>query len=219
MVAVRNPRSDDQKPNLKQQATILAGMIGLLWALELVDQLPIVHLDQFGVIPRQLDGLWGILFAPFLHGGLAHLAANTLPLIFLGWLIMLRSYRDWIIVSVAGVIVGGVGTWLFGGPNTVHIGASGLVFAYFGFILTRAVIERSLRAISAGLVVVMLYGSLIWGVLPLIQGVSWQMHLFGFLGGLLAAWSLPVPRKEALEDNLEDHILFLEADDWESDYY
>jgi membrane associated rhomboid family serine protease len=118
------------------------------------------------------------------------------------------------------MLVGGIGTWFFGGVGTNHIGASGLVFGYFGFLLARAIVERSLPAISAAMVVVMLYGSLIWGIFPLVQGVSWQMHFFGMVGGILAAWYLPLakPELEAWEDDGDDSSLLRirrdELDEW-----
>jgi membrane associated rhomboid family serine protease len=124
---------------------------------------------------------------PFLHGSFAHLAANTLPLVTLGWLIMLREISDFFIVSAVTVLVSGFGVWLTGAPYSVHIGASGLIFGYFGFLLLRGYFERSFTSILVSLIVGFFYGSLIWGVLPSQPGVSWQAHFFGFVGGVLAA--------------------------------
>jgi membrane associated rhomboid family serine protease len=177
---------------LKQQVIVIGLMVVLLWTTELVDWLIFDGgLDQYGVVPQSVDGLWGILFAPLLHGGFGHLAANTVPLAVLGWLILARGGKLFTLVTFVAVIGSGLGAWLFGGINSVHIGASGLVFGYFGFLILRAVYERSLVAMSSALVVVLLYGSLIWGVFPLVMGVSWQMHMFGFLAGALAARTLP----------------------------
>ena len=173
---------------LKTQAIILGGFIALFWAMEIVDlSFQRGTLDTYGIRPHSIVGLRGILFAPFLHGGLGHVAANTIPFLTFGWLIMLRETRDFFVVTVVTMLTSGLGVWLFGSPNTIHIGASGLVFGYFGFLLLRGYFERSFAAILFSLIVGLFYGSLIWGILPLRYGISWEAHLFGFLGGALAA--------------------------------
>lgn len=173
---------------LKTQAIILGGFIALMWAVEIIDLLFLGGtLDRYGIRPRSITGLRGILFAPFLHGGLAHIAANTVPFLTLGWLIMLRETSDFFVVTAMTMIVSGLGTWLIGPTNSIHIGASGLVFGYLGFLLLRGYFERSVTAILFSIIVGSLYGGLIWGVLPLQYGISWQGHLFGFIGGVMAA--------------------------------
>lgn len=181
---------------LQAHAAILGGFTALLWIIEIADLFVFGgRLNAFGIRPRSLEGLEGILFMPFLHGNFAHLAANTLPFLTLGWLIMLREVSDFFIVSAVTILVSGVGVWLTGAPNSVHIGASGLVFGYFGFLLLRGYFERSFTAIFMSLIVGFLYGSLIWGVLPAQPGVSWQAHFFGFVGGALAAQLLGKPKQ------------------------
>ena len=173
---------------LKTQAIVLGGFIALIWTLEIVDLVFLRGaLDAYGIRPRSIIGLRGILFAPFLHGGLAHVLANTIPFLTFGWLIMLRETSDFFVVTAVTMLTSGLGVWLIGSPYTIHIGASGLIFGYFGFLLLRGYFERSFSAILISLIVGLLYGSLIWGVLPLQVGISWQGHLFGFLGGALAA--------------------------------
>lgn len=191
------------------QVAIVGSLLLVMWLVEAADALLFRGgLDRFGVAPRHLPGLWGILFAPFLHANFAHLAANTVPFAVLGWLILVRGLGDFILVTVVVILSSGLGTWLVGAPDSVHIGASGVVFGYFGFLLLRAVYERSLVAMSSALIVILLYGSFIWGLLPLIRGVSWQMHLFGFVGGALIAraladrWKLPVGEDEDLPSDL-----------------
>ncbi len=185
-----------------EQVATLLGLVTLLWAIEIADwllfgnQLP----QLLGIRPHSISGLWGILFAPFLHGNFAHLLANTLPLLTLGWLVMLRGRREWIAVSVITALCSGLGTWLFGALGSTHIGASGVVFGYFGFLLLRGYFERSLTAIAFSLLVAFLYGGIIFGVLPTSQLISWQGHLFGFLGGVLAARLLAKPRREYKDD-------------------
>lgn len=173
---------------LKTHAWVLGGVVVFLWVLEIID-LVILRgwLNQFGIWPRHLIGLRGVLFAPFLHGNLAHLIGNTIPFLVLGWFVMLRETSDFFLVSAITMLTSGLGVWLFGSPGTIHIGASGVIFGYFGFLLSRGYFERSFSAIAFSLLVGILYGGLIWGVLPLSYRISWEGHLFGFLGGILAA--------------------------------
>ncbi len=173
---------------MKAGLTILFGAVVLMWTLELVDLLFLRgSLDGAGIRPRTPDGLWGILFAPFLHGGLGHLVANTVPLLTLGFLVMLRRVADFLAVTGIAIVVAGLGVWLFGQPNTIHIGASGLVFGYLGYLLLRGYFERSVTSIVLSVIVGLLYGGALWGLLPGAPGISWQGHLFGFLGGGAAA--------------------------------
>ncbi len=186
---------------LKLQTGILLGFVILAWGLELFDLFVLKGgfnspggLDQYGILPRNLIGLRGILFAPFLHGGLGHLISNTIPFLVLGWLIMVRETSDFFAVSVISALVSGLGTWIFGSPG-IHIGASGVIFGYLGYLVARGYFERSAVAIAMSLFVTALYGSLIWGVLPLQPGISWEGHLFGFLGGILSAKLLATPKQ------------------------
>jgi membrane associated rhomboid family serine protease len=173
---------------LKTQVVVLGGFIALIWGLEIVDSLFLGGaLNIYGIRPRSLTGLFGILFAPFLHGSLGHVAANTIPFLTLGWLIMLRETSDFFVVTIITMLVSGLGVWLTAPAYSIHIGASGVIFGYFGFLLLRGYFERSFAAILFSLIVGLLYGGLIWGVLPLQYGISWQGHLFGFIGGALAA--------------------------------
>ena len=179
---------------VKTHATILFWTVALLWAIELVDLFVLRRaLDRLGIRPHEIGGLWGILFAPFLHGGLGHLLANTIPLMFLGWLTMLRRTAEFFIVAASAMLIGGLGTWLFGAPNTIHIGASGVVFGFLGYLLARGYFERSFTSIAIAVVVGLLYGGALWGVLPSGPGISWQVHLFGLLGGGAAARALARP--------------------------
>jgi membrane associated rhomboid family serine protease len=177
---------------LKSQAAILGAFVVFIWLLEIIDLVFFDNgLNGLGVRPRTINGLVGIFFMPFLHNGLAHVLANTIPFVVLGWLVMLRRTADFFFVSFIIILISGLGVWLFGGSNTVHIGASGLVFGYFGFLIVRSYFERSFFSILITVVVIFIYGGLIWGVLPVVQsGVSWLGHLFGFVGGGYAAYLL-----------------------------
>jgi membrane associated rhomboid family serine protease len=173
---------------LKVHATLLGGFVALIWAIEIIDFLIFRGaLDSFGIRPRTVSGLIGIALAPLLHIGFAHLAANTIPFIVLGWLIMLRETRDLFLVTLVSAVIGGLGVWLIGSTYSVHVGASGVIFGYFGFLLLRGWFERSALSIALSVVVGIFYGGMIWGVLPTQMGLSWEGHLFGFLGGVLAA--------------------------------
>jgi membrane associated rhomboid family serine protease len=139
----------------------------------------------YGVHARDPGGLWpDLLFAPFLHVGLTHLLANSAPFAVLGGLIALQSPWRFLVVSLAGAVVGALVVWVLGPPGSVTVGASGLVFTYFGWLIARAVRERSVLAIGIGLVTLALYGGVLWGLSPFQVGISWQGHLGGLIGGL-----------------------------------
>jgi membrane associated rhomboid family serine protease len=172
---------------IRTQILILGTLVGLMWGLEILDTFVFSHgLDTLGLLPRQAIGLRGILFSPFLHGNFAHLSANTIPFVILGWLIMSQSISNFVIVSVICMVLGGLGTWLFA-ANGLHIGASGVIFGYLGFLLARYYFDRRLSSGIIALFVGSTYGSVLWGVLPSVPGISWEGHLFGFLSGILAA--------------------------------
>lgn len=161
-------------------------MLAAMWLIEVIDLVLGGRLDRFGVRPRQLRGLFGIVFAPFLHNGFVHLLANSVPFVLLGGAIALGGTRRFGSVTVIVAVVAGVGTWLTGAANSVHVGASGLVFGYVTYLVARGFFERKVTYIVGGFVVVMFYGSVLWGVVPR-PGISWQGHLFGAIGGVVAA--------------------------------
>lgn len=176
------------KRELTLHAYLLLGFVALIWLIEVVDLVFMGGaLDSLGIRPRTLSGLPGIVAAPFLHVGFFHLAANTVPFLVLGWLILVRETWHFFAVTAIVTILGGLGVWLFGRPMTVHVGASGLIFGFFGFLLLAGWFERKLSTILLSLVVLLTYGGMIWGVLPGRLGISWEGHLFGFLAGILAA--------------------------------
>jgi membrane associated rhomboid family serine protease len=185
---------------LKAQIKVLSAFVATFWIIVILNQVVLERilviangcglsrgLNAFGIVPHSLIGLRGILFAPFLHGGFYHVAANTAPFIILGWLVMLRKISDFYFVSVVSAIVSGLGTWLIGSPCSVHVGVSGVVFGYFGYLLFRGYFERSFVAIAISIAIAVTYGGLIWGVFPTNPYISWEGHLFGFIGGIIAA--------------------------------
>ena len=169
------------------------GFVAVLWVAEIVDTVLGNELDDEGIRPGTTDGLVGILLAPLLHGGFGHLIANTGPLLVLGFLILLSGIERWLAVTVLVWMVAGIGTWLFASPGTIHIGASGLVFGWLTYLILRGFFTGRPGQILVGLVILFLYGGALWGVLPGQPGVSWQGHLFGAIGGVLAAWWLSRP--------------------------
>lgn len=173
--------------SLKSRLILLLVPLCLMWVIECLNAPMGGALDTFGIVPRTLTGLRGIVFGPFLHANFPHLMANTLPFIILGWFVVMRRTADFIWVSLIVMLIGGLGTWAIAPSYTVHVGASGVIFGYLGFLLSRAYFERSLVSIALSIVIGATYGGLIWGVLPGQEGISWQGHLFGFLGGIVAA--------------------------------
>lgn len=205
------------KSELVRYVAIVGGLVALFWVIEIIDVLNLEHslfglsqpLDYFGVRPRTREGFRQILYMPFLHGNFLHLISNTVPFFVLGMLVIIRSVRDFVFVTVVTAIISGLGAWAFGAANSVHIGASGVVFGYFGYLLLRGFFERSLISIGLGAIVFFFYGSILWGVLPLQQGVSWLGHLFGLIGGGMAAFMLADP---AMRGQVGDEIKIDEAD-------
>ena len=161
-----------------------------LWCVELVDFYGELNLEQFGILPRDLVGLRGIPLSVFLHGDFPHLISNTWPLVVMGGLVSLRGHRRLLECSVFVVLVGGILVWLTAGIVTgygVHVGASGLVFGYFGYLVARGIYEGSFSAIFISVFVVLVYGTIIFGILPTDEHISWEGHLFGLLAGMVYA--------------------------------
>lgn len=173
--------------SLKAQVTTLGTTLGIFWLTFAVNTVLGGLLFQFGIIPRSITGLRGIVFAPFLHGNLEHLLANTLPFVALGWMVMLRDARHFVPVTLFSMIGAGLFAWTLGAPGSVHIGASGVVFGYLGFLLLAGVYTRSFGSMVLSLITAGLWGGLILGIAPGATGISWQSHMGGFVGGALAA--------------------------------
>ena len=184
--------------SLTSQFLILLTFLGAMCTIEILDWLLRSPFDLYGIIPRHIIGLRGILFAPFLHGDFSHLMANTVPFFSLGWLVMLRRTSDFVAVTLIVMGLGGLGTWLIGdlfemGPldqlqqPTVHIGASILIFGYLGYLLLRGWFDRQPYSIVFSVAVALVYGGLISGVVPGQQGISWEGHFCGFVAGAIAA--------------------------------
>jgi membrane associated rhomboid family serine protease len=194
------PTFADLGRELKLHGVLLVAIAAVMWAEEITDLFLGGSLDAFGIRPRSIDGLRGILFAPFLHDGFGHLAANTLPFFMLGWLVMLRRTWHFAVVSIVSALGGGLGTWMIGASNSVHVGASGMIFGYLGYLMLGGWFERSVGTIAASVLVTVVWGSLVFLVLPNNPGISWEGHLFGFISGALCAWLLArKPAKARME--------------------
>jgi membrane associated rhomboid family serine protease len=164
-------------------------MLAVMWAAELLDVVTTGELDRLGIEPRDLGGLDGVVLAPFLHNGFGHLIANTFPFLILGGAICLGSTQRFLQVTVIVGLTSGLGTWLVGGTGSVHIGASGLVFGYVTYLISRGVFARKVTYLLGGLLVLVVYGGVLWGLIPR-PGISWPAHLFGAIGGVAAAWAI-----------------------------
>ena len=166
----------------------LVAFVALLWAVQVVNWIFGYGLNPaFGLIPRHVSGLDGVIAMPLLHGSFAHLMANTPPLLVMGGLLVATTTRALLAVNAVVIGLGGGLVWLFG-RSAIHIGASGLVFGWYGFLVARGLVDRSPITLGAALVVGVLYGSLLWGVFPGQPGVSWEAHLFGAIAGAGAAF-------------------------------
>ena len=183
----KKPANRILPPNPVQALIVIGSFTVLLYLIEVVDAAMSGRLDQFGIQPRTLGGLDGVLWAPLLHHGWTHLFANTLPVLLFGFLAMSSGIGQWIAVTATIWLFSGLGVWLVGGAGTT-VGASGLAFGWLAFLLVRGLFNRAFGQILVAVALFMYWGSTLLGVLPGNPGVSWQGHLFGAIGGILAAW-------------------------------
>jgi membrane associated rhomboid family serine protease len=166
-----------------------------MWAVEFVNALDSYRLDHDGIVPRSVAHLDGIVFAPFLHASFSHLLGNTIPFVILGFVIALAGARRLLLVSLIAALVSGAGTWLTAPAGTVTVGASGVIFGYATYIISRGLFNRRAVEILVGVTVLLLFGGvLIYDLVPH-AGISWEAHLFGGIGGVLAAAALQRPAR------------------------
>lgn len=166
---------------------LVIAMVALMWLSELLDSILGGDLDQYGIVPRTDEGVAGIAAAPFLHAGFGHLVSNTVPFLAMGAVIAFGGLARVLLVTAIVAGVSGAGTWLIASGSSVHLGASGVVFGYATYLLVRGFLNRDLVHLGIAAIVAGTWGAaLLGGLLPQ-EGISWQAHLFGALGGVLAA--------------------------------
>ncbi|HEY9652145.1 MAG TPA: rhomboid family intramembrane serine protease [Coleofasciculaceae cyanobacterium] len=178
---------------LKEHASILWDFVLFTWGLCFINLVYLGGiLNRLGMRPRTPIGLLSIFWEAFLHGSWEHLIGNTIPFIILGWFVLLQGTQEFYIVTLIVQLVSGLGTWVFGASNSIHFGASGIVFGYIGFLLLHGYFQSNWQSVTLSLIVCILYGKSLRGVFPERPGISWEGHLFGFLGGVLSARFLDV---------------------------
>jgi membrane associated rhomboid family serine protease len=168
-------------------ATVL--LLAACWTVEIANYADGGALSTaYGIRPHDADSIWHVFTAPFLHANLDHIMANSVPLAILGFLSATRGLGRFLTVSLIIIVVSGLGVWFLAAPDSVTVGASGLIFGYFGYLLARGFVEHRILDVVIGVLVAVLYGTMIFGALPGQPGISWQAHLFGLFGGVVAAW-------------------------------
>jgi membrane associated rhomboid family serine protease len=174
---------------------LIFALVAVMWVVEVINTIDSNGLDRDGIYARNLSRLWGILTSPFVHASFAHLISNTIPFLFLGVIIGLRGVARLAAVTAIVVLAGGLGTWLIGPAGVSTIGASGVVFGYAAYLLSRGVFNRSLLELLTGLIVAVVWGGALLASLIPHYGVSWQAHACGAAAGVLAAWLLGSDRR------------------------
>ena len=174
---------------------LLIAFVAIVWVVQIVNIFLDYSLNQYGLVPRTIEGLRGIPLSPFLHGGFGHLISNSFPLLILGGLVAARGRANFVGITLFIVFVGGLAVWCVGRPwpwdnlqHVVHVGASGLVFGYFGYLVARGCYEHSFLAIIVAVLVILAFGSgIVFGLVPTAPYVSWEGHLCGLVAGVLIA--------------------------------
>jgi membrane associated rhomboid family serine protease len=176
------------KDEAREGIALLAGVVVLMWIIEVINTIDSNRLDQDGILSRNVSHLWGIFTAPFLHVSFAHLIGNTVPFVFMGVIIALRGALRLITISVIIIILGGILTWLIGPSNTSTVGASGLIFGYATYLFARGFFDKNVVEVLVGLVVGVIWGGTLLSALHPQHGISWQGHISGAIAGVVAAW-------------------------------
>lgn len=172
---------------VRSSGLLAAVPVGIMWMLEAIDTASRNALDRFGIQSWSIDGLWGLATAPWLHHGWQHLANNSGPLLVLGFLVALSGLRRWLATTLVVALTSGLAAWLLSPPGTLTLGASGIVFGWLTYLVARGLWSRNLVQVLVGIGVFIVYGGILWGVLPSTPGISWQAHLGGAVGGLASA--------------------------------
>jgi membrane associated rhomboid family serine protease len=196
------PPAPTRRSSREEGLAVIGLLVAAMWISEIVDTVANHRLDQYGIQPHEADGLIGVATAPFLHAGFGHLIGNTVPFVVMGVLIALSGAARVLAVTVIVALVSGLGTWVIAPEHTNHIGASGVVFGFATYLMARGVYNRSAIEVAVGVLVAAVFGvSLLGGLAPQ-EGISWQGHLFGAIGGVVAARLLARPREPQRERGL-----------------
>jgi membrane associated rhomboid family serine protease len=211
---------DEDIKRLKYSFILPSLFVLILWIIKIVDYSEDLDLYEFGLFPRSIYGLLGIFLTPFLHSDFNHLISNSPPLLILGTVII-YFYRDLAYKTIIFIwLVSGMGVWIIA-RSSYHIGASGLIYGIASFLFLSGMIRKDYRLAAISLLVIFLYGGLVWGVLPIFPKVSWEYHLLGGLSGLLAAiiyrrkgpqplkWSWENEEEQSKEDNTKELMVIL----------
>jgi membrane associated rhomboid family serine protease len=191
-------KSPEPKGQLQRQGiSLLVAIVALMWLIEIVNSLDSNRLDSDGIYPRNVGHLWGIVTSPFLHASFQHLIDNTIPFVFMGLIIALLGAARLALVTGIVIVLGGLGTWLIAPSGSITVGASGVVFGYATYLLTRGLFNRSALELLVGVVVGVVWGGALVTSLVPHYGVSWQAHACGAVAGVIAAWLLARPRARA----------------------
>jgi membrane associated rhomboid family serine protease len=187
---LRDPQGSDQGVAAIQGMTLLAAIVAVMWVVEVINSIDSNNLSADGIYARNVGRIWGIFTSPFLHAGFPHLIDNTIPFVFMGLIIAIRGAARLAVVTGIVIVIGGLGTWLIAPAGSDTIGASGVVFGYATYLLTRGLFDRSPLELLTGAVVGAVWGGALLASLVPHYGVSWQAHLCGAVAGVLAAWLL-----------------------------
>jgi membrane associated rhomboid family serine protease len=162
-------------------------IVAAMWAVFIVNAIIPIDFNQFGILPRRVEGIKGVLFAPFLHGSLAHIVSNTLPMLVLATVLFYFYPKIAFRVLLLSAVMGGILVWIFG-RTAYHIGASGVIFSLVAFLIASGIFRKKIKALLVAIAIFFFYGGVVWGILPTQPGVSWESHLFGFLSGIALAY-------------------------------
>jgi membrane associated rhomboid family serine protease len=193
--APRRPTPERKGQTQREGIALLAGIVALMWLLEVINSLDGNALSSDGIYPRDLGHVWGIFTAPFLHLSFQHLIDNTIPFVFMGLVIALRGAARLALVTLIVLVIGGLGTWLIAPSGTDTVGASGIVFGYATYLFARGFFDRSALELLTGVVVGAVWGGALLSSIVPHTGISWQGHVCGAIGGVVAAWLLARDRQ------------------------
>lgn len=209
--AAPGSRLVDRTQKQRQGMVVLAGIVLLMWLVEAINSLDGNGLNSDGIRARNVSHFWGILSSPFIHGSFQHLLDNTVPFVFLGAIIAMHGARRLLVVTGFIIVIGGLGTWIVGPSGTSTIGASGVVFGYATYLLSRGFFDRSIWELAVGMIVGLIWGAVLISSLIPRAGVSWQGHLCGGIAGVIVAWRLSQADHRRLEPPRTDVIDFAQV--------